>query len=165
MSKRIFYLMLVLAVFVISITPLAAVTQTKITIQLNGKVLTFDSEPRNMNGRTLVPITSLAKELGAITEWNPETKSVTITLLSKTEKRTIYLKIGQAVALVDGVEVKMDTPAAIYENRTFVPLRFISENFGAKVDWEEKTRTIKITYDPPEQEEPPMIVPPWELEK
>ncbi|MDD5689953.1 MAG: copper amine oxidase N-terminal domain-containing protein [Caldisericia bacterium] len=31
--------------------------------------------------------------------------------------------------------------------RTFVPIRFISEHLGAKVDWDESTRTVTITRD------------------
>lgn len=34
----------------------------------------------------------------------------------------------------------------IINGRTVVPLRFVSENLGAKVDWDAKTQTITITY-------------------
>lgn len=37
-----------------------------------------------------------------------------------------------------------DVQPFIYMDRTFVPLRFISENFGAKVGWEGETKTVII---------------------
>ena len=37
-------------------------------------------------------------------------------------------------------------PAEIKNNLTFVPLRFISENLGASVEYDGATKTISITY-------------------
>lgn len=39
----------------------------------------------------------------------------------------------------------MSVPATIIENRTLVPLRFISESLGATVNWNEDTKTVNIT--------------------
>lgn len=38
----------------------------------------------------------------------------------------------------------METPPVIINDRTYVPLRFISESLGAYVNWDENTRTVII---------------------
>lgn len=46
--------------------------------------------------------------------------------------------------LVNGKEVKTDSPAFIKDGRTMVPVRFISEALGLKVGWDQKTRTVTV---------------------
>ena len=161
MLKKIFCMMIVIAISIMSIPSLASTT-ANIKINLNGNPITFNSKPRLVNGRILVPVATIAKELGATVEWIAETESVIITQPNK--NKTIYLKIGQASAIVNGMEIGLDCKPVIIEGRTFVPLRFISENFGAKVNWNSKTKTVSITYKIPVSEEPPILLPPWELQ-
>ncbi len=87
--------------------------------------------PRVENGSTLVPLTLISKNLGYKVDWNQTTKKVTIT--KGTDK--IVLTIGNKNAVVNGKTVTMDTKAQVYDNRTYVPLRFIGENMGAKVEY------------------------------
>lgn len=60
----------------------------------------------------------------------------------KTEKQSNEIKI-----VVNGKEIKSETPAYIESGRTMVPLRFISEALGEKVEWEADTRTVIIGDD------------------
>lgn len=46
---------------------------------------------------------------------------------------------------LNGEKVSLDKPVIVNNNRTFLPLRTVSETLGAKVDWNSKTRTITIT--------------------
>lgn len=59
----------------------------------------------------------------------------------------IIIKIGSNVAVVDGVEVLLDTPAFIEPStgRTLVPLRFMAEHFGYFVEWSEISQTVTMT--------------------
>jgi hypothetical protein len=163
MIKRFTCIVLVIAVALISVPSLAVTTSDNITISLNGNPLALAAKSKMVNGRILVPAALLAKELGATAEWISATKSIYISLSTRDKNKTISLKVGHAGALVDGIEVSLDTPAIIYENRVYAPLRFISENFGAKVKWNGRTRTVNITYTIP-QEEAPELIPPWELQ-
>jgi predicted RND superfamily exporter protein len=47
-------------------------------------------------------------------------------------------------ATVDSKIIKFDTKAEIYFNRTFVPLRFVSEALGASVGWNGENRTVTV---------------------
>lgn len=60
------------------------------------------------------------------------------------DMKKIILKIGSKIANVDGKEVEMDVAPLILENRTFVPVRFVSEVLGCKVNWDEKDREVTI---------------------
>jgi N-acetylmuramoyl-L-alanine amidase len=49
------------------------------------------------------------------------------------------------VARVNGVQVLLDAPVQLYEDRTFVPLRFFSEAFGTnEVQWNPASYTVNI---------------------
>lgn len=64
----------------------------------------------------------------------------------------VTLVIGQPKASIDGRIVRIDNesdataPYIAEGDRTLVPLRFISEAFGAEVDWDNDTRSITITH-------------------
>lgn len=59
--------------------------------------------------------------------------------------KIITMQIGKNTATVDGTEKELDSPPVLIDNRTLVPIRFISENFGFNVDWSEENKMITIT--------------------
>ena len=60
----------------------------------------------------------------------------------------IQLQINSKIVTVDGSVSKIDVPPIIKNNRTLVPLRFVSQAFGAKVEWDGATKTITLIYTP-----------------
>lgn len=56
----------------------------------------------------------------------------------------IKLKINSNIAYVNGKEVILDTEPIIHNNRTLVPIRFIAENLGCEVEWDDKGREVII---------------------
>lgn len=103
----------------------------------------MDSSPIVENGRTLVPIRFIAEALGATVEWNQEKKSV-YCVYNSTE---LTIVIGSKIAVVNGDEVVLDVSSKIINNRTMVPIRFISECFGSKVLWNGEKQEIRIFSD------------------
>lgn len=66
------------------------------------------------------------------------------------EDEAVILKIGKSQAIAKGEKKAIDPDnsevvPAIVNDSTLVPLRFISENFGAAVEWDGETRGITIT--------------------
>ncbi|RLD17629.1 MAG: copper amine oxidase N-terminal domain-containing protein [Caldiserica bacterium] len=59
-------------------------------------------------------------------------------------KTKIVLQIGNSVAVINEKTTKLDSPPIIIKDRTLVPLRFISEAFGAKVEWNPVFRLVFI---------------------
>ena len=64
-------------------------------------------------------------------------------IMGKTET-IIKMQIGNKVMDVDGRKVTLDQEPIIKNSRTLVPLRAITESLGAKVEWDEPTKTITI---------------------
>ncbi|TFZ41779.1 AMIN domain-containing protein [Soehngenia longivitae] len=58
------------------------------------------------------------------------------------------LKVRQVSVLLDGNRLDSEVPSFIVGNRTLVPIRFIAEDFGAMVNWEEKTKTVTVVDGP-----------------
>ena len=56
------------------------------------------------------------------------------------------VNVRQVVVLLDGQALKSETPSFIHIDRTLVPVRFVAENYGAKVGWDQKTKTATILY-------------------
>ena len=90
---------------------------------------------------TQVPVRFVAEALGAEVGWDPDARRVDITRGSI----SISMTIGVKEIVVLKVKKSMDTEPIIKDSRTFVPLRFVSEGFGAKVEWSAATRTVYIT--------------------
>lgn len=78
------------------------------------------------------------------------------TSASASTERTIELTIDKTTMLVDGSQVEMDVAPFIMEGRTFVPLRFVSEQLGAEVTWtsREDGTTDKVIVKMPISEPP-----------
>lgn len=116
-----------------------------ISILLDNKKLELDANPTIINGRTLVPMRILFESLGATIEWDDVTKTVT----AKKGVTTIKLSIGKSVAYVTvgnvTSNVKLDAEPCIQNERTLVPVRFVSESLGLNVDWVDSTRTVILS--------------------
>jgi len=93
------------------------------------------------SSRTLVPVRFVSEALGFNVAYSEKTKEVTI----KNNKTVIVIKIGSKIATVNGKSVTLDVAPVIQNGRTFVPVRFISETMGFKVDWNSDTKRITIT--------------------
>ena len=110
-----------------------------------GTTKTNDVAPKVVNDRTMLPARFVAENLGATVEWDGEKQLVTIT--GKNEKQedvTILITIGSDYAKVNGEDIKLDSPAFVENDRTYTPIRFISENLGATVEWNETEQTVTI---------------------
>lgn len=112
-----------------------------IHVKVNGIPVVFDQPPAIINNRTLVPLRAIFEALGASVNWDEATQQVTATK----GDIIIIVKIGSTQATVSGETKTLDVPAQILNNRTLVPVRFISESLGAKVDWDEASQTVLIT--------------------
>ena len=111
-----------------------------ISVNYNNSSLSFDQPPIIKDDLTLVPIRAISEAFDAEVSWVGSIQRVEIIYADK----NISLKINDINAVVNGEAVILDTAPVILNGRTLVPLRFISENFGANVIWHEETKTIDI---------------------
>lgn len=112
-----------------------------------GETRTNDVAPKVVNDRTMLPARFVAESLGAKVEWDGSKKLVTITgkNVKTNEDVTILLTIGAASAVVNGKDIMLDSPAFVENDRTYTPVRFISEHLGADVEWIESELKVVIT--------------------
>lgn len=54
------------------------------------------------------------------------------------------VSVTQVPIIKDGQIIEMEIPSFVYVDRTLVPLRFVAESYGAKVDWNQKTKTATV---------------------
>ncbi|TEB10774.1 Protease inhibitor [Pelotomaculum propionicicum] len=114
----------------------------ELTVFLNGKQLTFDQEPILVENRILVPLRKIAESLGATVVWTGVRPQVTV----QKGDTVIGLNIGSNEGFTNNRQIFfLEQPPIIVNGRTMVPLRFLSETLGAKVDWDEKGRTVSIS--------------------
>ncbi len=112
-----------------------------------GEIKTNDVAPKIVNDRTMLPARFVAENLGADVSWNGEKELVTIKgkNLKTDENITILIYIGSDIAYVNGREIKLDSAAFVENDRTYTPVRFISEELGARVEWNETEQKVVIT--------------------
>lgn len=123
------------------ISSVSAAESTKdIKIEIDGKNVVSDVAPFINNERTLVPIRVISENLGYNVNWDNNSRKVTV----KNSDKTIELFIGKKNVNVNGKDNSIDVAPLIKNERTFVPLRFISESFDNDVNWDKDTRTVKI---------------------
>ncbi len=134
--------------------PARIAAQSPISVVLDGVPILLDVPPVQIEGRILVPLRGVFERLGAKVIFDAETHTVTATR----EKLTILLRLGSREARVGDRIVTLDVPPLALRGRTFVPLRFISEALGSRVDWDEQTRTVLIYSVAPRPSVPPAAV-------
>ena len=115
---------------------------------VNGVKKELDAAPIIRESRTLLPIRAVIEALGGTIEWDANEQKVTINF----KGTTIELWIGKNTALVNGEYKLIDPgnpevkPIIIPPGRTMLPIRFIAENLGCRVDWDPALKEVKITY-------------------
>jgi N-acetylmuramoyl-L-alanine amidase len=119
--------------------PAAAMADTASTqLFLNGKPLAAEVPPRIVNGNTLVPIRVIAENLGAKVSWDEHARQVTVTRGAT----KLILTIDKPEVSVNGTKMQLEVAPAIVDGSTMLPLRFVGEQLGVKVTWDELTRSV-----------------------
>jgi|GEM_PF-939538 len=116
------------------------ITFDPIKVLINNKLISFEQPPVIIQGNTLVPMRAIFEILGASIKWDQENYAVTATK----GDQTIFLKIGDKKAQLNGETIELDVPAKLVNSNTMVPVRFISESLGADVKWDGMTSTVVI---------------------
>lgn len=109
------------------------------SLSVNGKAVTSVA-PYADNGTTLVPLRIISEAFGAYVAWNPENADITVS----SANTVLSLTIGSTAAYVNDAPAQLLLPPALIGGTTMVPIRFIAENFGAEVLYDEKTASVLV---------------------
>lgn len=117
---------------------------------VNDQPQTMDAVPVVRNSRVFIPIRYVGTALGADVGWQQAESKVTI----KLDQKIVELWINSNRARVNGISTLVDLdnskvmPFTVPPGRTMLPLRFIAENLGCDVNWNQSLGVVTITYNP-----------------
>lgn len=164
--RKYFWVLIFLVMMISAALPCFAESQP-VDVLVNGQPVVSDVPSfldTDLN-RTFVPVRFVSQALGASVDWDPVNQQV---IISWSGNR-ILLPIFANEATIERADstinkVTLDAAAIIVNDRTMVPLRFVSEVLGAEVVWVPLTGSapgrVEITYkqDQPNQSENVVII-------
>ncbi|MDQ0115976.1 stalk domain-containing protein [Paenibacillus harenae] len=115
-------------------------SQKQLSLRINGKFITSDPGPILTSGTTFVPIRSLFESIGAKIGYNNDYVTVSF------GKQLLAFKVYDTKATLDGKSIQMPAAPLSYKGRTYVPLRFLAQAFGAKVAWDNAIGGVTVQF-------------------
>lgn len=97
--------------------------------------------PYIKDNRTMVPLRYIAEELNSKVSYNEETREITI----ENARTILVFKVDSTEYTDDGLKKSADVAPEIVNDRTFVPLRVISEALNRSVEWLADDKIVVIT--------------------
>ncbi|NYB74617.1 beta-propeller domain-containing protein [Sedimentibacter hydroxybenzoicus DSM 7310] len=131
------FLILMILIFTFNFNVFA---DTNISVYVDNEKIDFDVNPIIEDGRTLIPLRGVFEKLGARVDWNKNISEVVI----KDKSNEIQMLLGKNKVMVNGEIKDIDVPTKMINSRTFAPLRFITENLGHTIKWDDSTNSIYI---------------------
>ncbi len=125
---------------------LAAVSSTAfashIDIKINGEYIYTDSAVIIENGVSLAPVRFICEGLGAEKiNWNGKDQIVDIDMGTN----EVSFNLNEDTAQIGNKKYSFSSDIRVINDRTYIPVRFISEFTGANVNWNDQYSNIEIT--------------------
>lgn len=122
-----------------------------VNISINGNPANTNLPVFVVNERTYVPVRFVSESLGYKVIWLQDTFTVEI----RGADKKMWFPVGKAqvnlgaglINTPDGVKASIVRLPGYTDGFTYVPVRFIAEYMGQKIDWDQKTMTVKIGQD------------------
>lgn len=116
-----------------------------VKLVINGQVINPEVPAQMVNNQVVVPVRAVAETMGVSVEYNQRDKVVYLTrgetkIQLEVDKHTVIINNSKAIWL--------DQTPLVIDDRVMVPVRFVSETFGAEVAWDDKNKTVTITTAP-----------------
>lgn len=122
----------------------------EVEIYIDNERLECENIPVNINDRVLVPMRAIFEVLDAEVSWNAESRTV------KAERNGEFMYIPvDTNSMTTGVyntendeitveSIYLDVPSMIIDDRTYVPIRAVSEALSADVSWDGENNRVII---------------------
>ena len=130
----------------------AAEDAMSIVLQINNPMMTVNGAEKEIdpgrgtvpvivNGRTLMPVRAVVEEMGGTVAWDEATQTATLTY----GEDEIRLTLGSTTAYLNNEAQTLDVAPVSINDRTMLPIRFISESFRFDVEWDQAQQSVTIT--------------------
>lgn len=115
----------------------AAAESLDVKVQINDELIHFpDAQPYiDENRLTQVPVRFVSEELGYNVQWTDDNGRITVHMRNP-DGSHIEMVTGQSQVEVNGRQVELASAPKLKEGRVYIPLRFISETSGIRVQWD-----------------------------
>lgn len=113
----------------------------QVNLELQGAPLDLGQPLRSSDGHTAVPLTPLARALGARLAWDRPDGTVAVQL----GLRMLHLHIGRAAALASGRPVTLQQAPELREGELWVPLRALCQALDVHLAWDANARAADLT--------------------
>lgn len=142
--KKFIAMLLTMMLLVSGVSVFADSWEYEITVTYNGEPVSFAVEPQIINDRTMVPFRAIFETIGGTVDFDGETRTVS----SVKDGKKLSFVIGEYEAVLESEEGKeiipIDSAPVIVDDYTLVPVRFVAEGSGLKVNWIEEYREVVI---------------------
>lgn len=115
--------------------------QEGVRIAVGGQQIYFQVPPFILGGRTLCQIRPLAEAMGAVVTWQQDAQMVTFTR----GIRKAQCQVGSEVGVVNGEGYLLDEPPFLVGSHVVVPVRFVAEALGYRVEWDPDAALVNLT--------------------
>uniref|UniRef100_UPI000584E8C7 copper amine oxidase N-terminal domain-containing protein n=1 Tax=Paenibacillus sonchi TaxID=373687 RepID=UPI000584E8C7 len=95
----------------------------------------------NVNGSVMIPIRVVVENLGFEVLWEQKSRKVTV----QQDGKSVQLAVGSKTADADGVTLALNAAPKQTGGTVLVPIRFVSEQFGLKVGWDNSDKTVYLS--------------------
>lgn len=115
-------------------------------LQLDGKDISVGKgvQIQEVKGNVLVPLRLIVEELGYSVNWESKTGTITI----HKQNLNLSLQVNNPIASVNDHQMGLAVAPLLREGTTYVPLRFVSEQTGIDVAWNNELKTVFLTTPP-----------------
>lgn len=128
-------------------------SEKPVEISINGQLQTIPADMGkpyldNTNERVMIPVRYVAEAMNCVVNYVPKTDAQPAGFLIGNRKIFVQMNIGSHEAVLrdngNSKTVSVDAPALVYDERSYVPVRFISEVLGLTVEWKEEDGKGKV---------------------
>ncbi|CAM3425119.1 copper amine oxidase N-terminal domain-containing protein [Marinicrinis lubricantis] len=111
---------------------------------LNNEKQLLQQAPYVLDGRVYVPLREIGNKLDARTVWDGENKTVYMW----SPDSSLEWTLGSENMMVNGQSIKTDAAPMIRNQSIYVPIRFISDAFGAPISWDSSSYAVTLNQEP-----------------
>lgn len=144
-------LLLLLPLLLLSSTGREASAAGSGKIILDNKELVLPSGVvlENSNGSVMIPIRVVVENLGFEVQWEQKSRKVTV----RQDGKSVELAVGSKKASADGITLDLNAAPKQTGGTVLVPIRFVGEQFGLKVGWDNSDKIVYLSGDSPASSE------------
>ncbi|WP_379129350.1 N-acetylmuramoyl-L-alanine amidase [Paenibacillus sp. sgz500958] len=119
----------------------AAAGNAKIIMDNKELIMPAGVTVENAKGNILVPIRVVTTNLGYDVQWEKKTQKVTL----QKNGKVVELAVGSKIAYSDGISMDLTAAPKQTKNTVLVPLKFVGQQFGLQVGWDNVDKIVYLT--------------------